>query len=87
LPGSALASGLQAARRRPPGAGRSAQAARRRPPGAVQRAGSPRAPAPQERAYLSLADIEHEALNHSSLRHPHVIQFREVFLSQNHFNM
>jgi hypothetical protein len=34
-----------------------------------------------------MADIEREAINHSRLRHPHVIQFREVFLTQHHFNM
>jgi hypothetical protein len=28
--------------------------------------------------------VESEILNHSTLRHPHVVQFREVFLSPNH---
>jgi hypothetical protein len=28
-----------------------------------------------------------EILNHSRLRHPHVVQFREVFLSPRHVNM
>ncbi|KAF6263511.1 kinase-like domain-containing protein [Scenedesmus sp. NREL 46B-D3] len=31
--------------------------------------------------------VESEILNHSQLRHPHVVQFREVFLSTNHINI
>jgi hypothetical protein len=27
--------------------------------------------------------VESEILNHSTLRHPHVVQFREVFLTKN----
>jgi hypothetical protein len=42
---------------------------------------------PQERAHLSLAGIEREAINHSRLRHPHIIRFREVFFSERYFNM
>ena len=39
-----------------------------------------------ERASLSRY-IESEILNHSMLRHPHVVQFREVFLSPKHINI
>jgi hypothetical protein len=31
--------------------------------------------------------VESEILNHSTLRHPHVVQFREVFLSPNHVSV
>jgi serine/threonine protein kinase len=31
--------------------------------------------------------VESEILNHSTLRHPHVVQFREVFLSPNHVSL
>eukprot|EP00879_Flechtneria_rotunda_P000411 GHRR01000505.1.p1 GENE.GHRR01000505.1~~GHRR01000505.1.p1 ORF type:complete len:321 (+),score=76.98 GHRR01000505.1:171-1133(+) len=31
--------------------------------------------------------VESEILNHSQLRHPHVVQFREVFLSQKYINI
>jgi serine/threonine-protein kinase SRK2 len=31
--------------------------------------------------------VESEILNHSKLRHPHIIGFREVFLSPNNVNM
>eukprot|EP00878_Enallax_costatus_P040623 GHUV01046947.1.p1 GENE.GHUV01046947.1~~GHUV01046947.1.p1 ORF type:complete len:124 (+),score=8.60 GHUV01046947.1:591-962(+) len=39
-----------------------------------------------ERAYLQL-NVESEIINHSQLRHPHVVQFREVFLSPHHINI
>lgn len=39
-----------------------------------------------ERAHLQRY-VESEILNHSTLRHPHVVQFREVFLSPNHINI
>ncbi|KIY95581.1 Serine/threonine-protein kinase SRK2G [Monoraphidium neglectum] len=31
--------------------------------------------------------VESEILNHSKLRHPHVVGFREVFLSKHHVNI
>lgn len=31
--------------------------------------------------------VESEILNHSKLRHPHIIGFREVFLSSDHVNI
>lgn len=31
--------------------------------------------------------LERELLAHSSLRHPHVVRFQEVFLSPNHCNL
>jgi hypothetical protein len=40
----------------------------------------------QEREYVSKY-VESEIINHSSLRHPHVVCFREVFLSRGHINM
>lgn len=39
-----------------------------------------------ERAHLQRY-VESEILNHSQLRHPHVVQFREVFLSPHHINI
>ena len=39
-----------------------------------------------ERSSLSRY-IESEIVNHSLLRHPHVVQFREVFLSGKHINI
>lgn len=40
-----------------------------------------------EREYLQGRYVESETLNHSILRHPHVVQFREVFLSPRHINI
>lgn len=40
----------------------------------------------QERAYLGRY-VDSEILNHSKLRHPHVVGFHQVFLSPNHINM
>lgn len=37
-----------------------------------------------ERAHLVLRYVESELVNHSQLRHPHVVQFREVFLTDQH---
>lgn len=37
-----------------------------------------------ERAHLVLRYVESELINHSQLRHPHVVQFREVFLTDEH---
>ena len=31
--------------------------------------------------------VESEILNHSRLRHPHIVQFREVFLSERYINI
>ncbi|KIY99114.1 kinase [Monoraphidium neglectum] len=39
------------------------------------------------RQYLDTRLLEAEVVNHSSLYHPHVIRFREVFLSPNNFNI
>lgn len=40
----------------------------------------------QEREYVGRY-VGSEILNHSKLRHPHVVGFREVFLSPRHVNM
>jgi len=40
----------------------------------------------QERDFVSKY-AESEIINHSMLRHPHVVCFREVFLSKGHINM
>ncbi|GBF93316.1 sulfur stress regulator [Raphidocelis subcapitata] len=40
-----------------------------------------------EREFLQARYVESEILNHSILRHPHVVQFREVFLSPRHINI
>lgn len=40
-----------------------------------------------EREFLQGRYVESEILNHSILRHPHVVQFREVFLSPRHINI
>jgi D-alanyl-D-alanine dipeptidase len=37
-----------------------------------------------ERPHLVLRYVESELVNHSQLRHPHVVQFREVFLTEQH---
>ena len=37
-----------------------------------------------ERPHLVLRYVESELINHSQLRHPHVVQFREVFLTDQH---
>lgn len=36
------------------------------------------------RTTSDLQEVEVELLNHSALRHPHVVQFREVFLTDRH---
>lgn len=36
------------------------------------------------RTTSDLQEVETELLNHSALRHPHVVQFREVFLTDKH---
>jgi hypothetical protein len=40
----------------------------------------------QERQFVSKY-VESEIVNHSLLRHPHVVCFREAFLSRGHINM
>jgi hypothetical protein len=37
-----------------------------------------------DRPHLVLRYVESELVNHSQLRHPHVVQFREVFLTEQH---
>jgi hypothetical protein len=66
-----------------------AAAARPRSLCALTNPHSPHSPTPtsQEREFLQGRYVESEILNHSILRHPHVVQFREVFLSPRHINM
>lgn len=40
-----------------------------------------------ERPHLVLRYVESELVNHSQLRHPHVVQFREVFLTDEHVSV
>lgn len=40
-----------------------------------------------ERPHLVLRYVESELVNHSQLRHPHVVQFREVFLTEQHVSI
>jgi hypothetical protein len=47
---------------------------------------SPLPPHPQAREYVSRY-VETEILNHCRLRHPHIIGFREVYLSKDSVNM
>jgi hypothetical protein len=47
---------------------------------------NPYKPPFQEREYVTKY-AESEIINHSCLRHPHVVCFREVFLSRGHINM